>query len=75
MMKKVMILANSSGGLYIFRMHLMEALMKRGFRVDAYTPFASRTEEMKAAGISLHETPVESRGMNPLHDLGLFRLY
>ena len=74
-MKKIMMLANNSGGLYIFRRHLMEAFLQQGIEVDAYTPFSSRTEEMKEMGVHLVETPMDRRGMNPLHDFSLFRLY
>jgi len=74
-MQKIMILANNSGGLYNFRRQLMQALLDEGIRIDAYTPFSSRVDEMKEMGIHLMETPMDRRGMNPIHDLKLFRLY
>ena len=46
-MKKILILANSSGGLYDFRNELVEKLLKE-YRVSVSLPDEVRTRELAA---------------------------
>ena len=75
MPKKIVILANNSGGLYDFRGMLMSELKSRGDTVIALTPFDDRIEELNRLGVKLIETPINRRGINPVEDLKLFRNY
>ena len=45
-MKKVLILANNSGGLYRFRKELMEKMIQEGYQVYASTPFDDNIEDL-----------------------------
>lgn len=74
MAKKILILANNSGGLYDFRCDLIHALMQKG-EVSASTPFDSRMDELRSMGLRLIETPLDRRGINPVKDLKLMFNY
>lgn len=73
-MKKILLLANNSGGLYDFRKDLIKGLC-REYEVVACTPFDIKADELKALGLRLIETPIDRRGINPLTDIKLYRLY
>ena len=73
-MKTILILANSSGGLYDFRKELLEALLGR-FKVVASLPDDVKTELLKDMGVEVVHTPINRRGMNPFQDLKLMQNY
>lgn len=73
-MKKILILANSSGGLYDFRNELLLKLLKE-YQVTASLPDDVRTKELEAEGCRVVRTPINRRGVNPAEDLGLLLRY
>lgn len=73
-MKKILILANSSGGLYDFRNELVERLLSEN-EVVASVPDEVRTKELEEEGCRVMCTPINRRGMNPLEDFKLFVSY
>lgn len=75
MNKKILILANNSGGLYGFRKELMQELISRGYEVYASTPFDNFIDELKKLGVHLIQTKMDRRGMNPLKDFKLILHY
>lgn len=74
-MKKILILANNSGGLYRFRKELIEKMIEEGHQVYASTPFDDNIDDLKEIGVSIIETPINRRGMNPVKDFGLLVTY
>ena len=72
---KIVIIANDSNGLYLFRRHLIRALIERGHEVTALTPFDTDVDNLRNLGAILIETPIERRGTNPLKDYNLMKLY
>ena len=72
---KVLILANSSSGLYEFRGELILALRREGCEVAASLPETEEGERLERLGCRVIYTPFERRGMNPLKELSLFREY
>ena len=74
-MKTVLILTNSSSGLYHFRKELMQKMIDKGYQVYASTPFDDTIKELKKIGVSLIETSINRRGMNPVRDFGLLMTY
>lgn len=75
MPKRIVILANNSGGLYDFRGMLISELISRGDTVTALTPFDDKIDELKALGAELIETPINRRGINPMEDFNLLWNY
>lgn len=73
-MSRVLILANSSGGLYDFRNEFVEALLTEN-QVFISLPDEVKTKELLAEGAQIIKTPIHRRGMNPLEDLKLCQSY
>ena len=71
-MKKVLVLTNSSGGLYDFRGEFIEALCAE-FEVWVSVPDDVKVKELTALGCHIVKTPINRRGINPLEDLKLYR--
>lgn len=74
-MKKILILANLDVGLYNFRRELLEALIKASYEVHIALPQGEMISKLEELGCIFHETRLERRGMNPLHELKLIRRY
>ena len=74
-MKKALILANSSTGLYDFRNELLVGLMKEGFEVVVSLPDDMRVGELENEGVRVIHTDINRRGVNPIQDLALYRAY
>lgn len=75
MSRKIVIIANNSGGLYGFRKELIETLIEKDNSVVALTPFDDMVSELKNIGIKLVETPIDRRGINPIRDISLYHKY
>lgn len=73
-MSRVLILTNSSGGLYDFRNEFVETLLENN-QVYISLPDDVKTEELKREGCQIITTHINRRGLNPLEDLKLYRAY
>lgn len=73
-MKKILILANSSGGLYDFRNELVQRLLSE-YEVTVSLPDQVRTKELEEEGCKVITTPINRRGVNPAEDLKLLLAY
>jgi len=73
-MAKILILANSSSGLYGFRNELVVELLKQ-YQVYVSLPDDTNNKELEEEGCVIYKTPINRRGMNPIQDIGLFRAY
>lgn len=74
MSKKILILANNSGGLYSFRKELIAELAKT-CEIVASTPFDDKIDELQSIGCRLIKTDIDRRGLNPFKDLLLLFRY
>lgn len=72
---KIVIIANNSNGLFLFRRQLISALIENGHEVVALTPFDTDVDNLQVLGASLVETPIDRRGTNPIRDCSLMQLY
>ena len=59
---KILILANSSNGLYRFRKMLIEDLIERGNKIYICLPNGECIEELEKIGCNFIETPIDRRG-------------
>ncbi len=73
-MKTVLILGNSSAGLYDFRNETVEGLLKE-YRVVVSLPDEVCREKLEAEGCIFEKTPLERRGTNPVRDRKLYAAY
>ena len=77
-MNKVLILANSSGGLYNFRFELIERLLRDGYEVHFAVPNSKKNEKvikMMEEGAKYIQTDIDRRGSNPIRDFELMINY
>ena len=74
-MSKILILANSSSGLYDFRNELICALLEAGHEVVISLPDDVKNRELTEEGCRVIHTEINRRGVNPVQDLGLLREY
>ncbi len=77
-MKKILILANNSIGLYNFRNELIEKLIKDQYKVYFTVPQEKNDLNVKKImdlGAKYIHTPMNRRGMNPYEDLKLINTY
>ena len=73
-MSRILVLTNSSGGLYDFRGEFIEALCKE-YEVYVCMPDDVKERELVSQGCRIIKTPINRRGINPLEDLKLYRAY
>lgn len=74
MPNKVLILANSSSGLYDFRNELMMAILRQS-KLSASVPDGDKIEQICGLGCRIIPTDIDRRGINPLTDLKLLMKY
>lgn len=74
MNKKILIIANDSVGLYLFRSALIEKLTEDS-EVIALCPDTGFKEELTQVGCNFLDQKMERRGMNPIKDFGLLLDY
>ncbi len=74
-MKKALILANSSSGLFDFRNELITGLMGEGFEIVVSLPDDLKVKELEEEGCRVIHTEINRRGVNPVQDMALFVAY
>lgn len=77
-MKKILILANNSWGLYNFRLELIQHILSIGFDVYFAVPEPEDDEKVKLLienGFKYIQTSISRRGMNLFKELGLVKKY
>ena len=72
--KKILILANSAGGLCDFRDQFLDKLAEE-YTVAVSVPDEVKKEELEARNIRVYMTPINRRGINPIEDLKLYLSY
>ena len=73
--KRILVLANNDVGLYRFRKDLLAALLDAGHEAYISLPDGDFVPELVRLGCRFIDTPIERRGMNPIHDSKLFHQY
>ena len=73
--KRILVLANNDVGLYRFRKDLLATLLRTGHEVSISLPDGGFVPELVQLGCRFVDTPIDRRGMNPLHDSKLFHQY
>ena len=72
---RILILANSQRGLYLFRKELILKLLEEGHEVGFSVPGGECAALLQKAGCTFLETEIDRRGMNPKQDGKLFQRY
>ncbi len=74
-MSKILVMANSSSGLYDFRNELLTGLMDRGNEIVVSVPDEQKTKELSEEGCKVVHTEIKRRGVNPIQDMALLNSY
>ena len=72
---KILVAANDSYGLYLFRRDLISRMIADGHEVFVSLPEGDCTKRIKALGCTFLETDIDRRGINPVRDIALFCKY
>lgn len=72
--RKILILANSCGGLCDFRDQFLDKLAGK-YTVAVSVPDDVKKEELEARNFRVYKTPINRRGINPIEDLKLCLAY
>ena len=73
---RIAIVLNTSWNIFNFRMNLVRALQEQGHEVHTVAPNDDYSRKLTEAGCVHHNIRMDSRGANPLKDLGLiFELF
>lgn len=73
-MKKVLIITNHSYMLWQFRREFIQSLLEE-YEIVISTPFVGHEDDFAALGCKMIETAVDRRGINPITDLKLLKIY
>jgi len=68
---KIAIVLNTSWNIYNFRMNFVQALQKEGHEIHTIAPVDKYTQKLTETGCIHHAVTMDSRGINPIKDLGL----
>ena len=72
--KRLLVIANSSSGLYHFRKMLLQELLKE-YSVTLSVPAEQKADLLSELGCQVIDTKVDRRGINPVKDLKLLLRY
>ncbi len=77
--KTVAIVINTSWNIFNFRVGLLTALQRAGYRIVTIAPFDDYSEKLEALGFEYYNIEINNKGTNPLEDIKLvgafYRLY
>lgn len=79
MQKTIAIVINTSWNIYNFRVGLLKALQKEGYKIIAIAPYDRYSEKLENLGFKYYEIKINNKGTNPIEDAKLiwdfYRLY
>jgi len=70
-MKTIAISLNTTWNIYNFRLGLIKALQKEGYKVIAISPKDEYVQKLEKDGVEHHHIDMNNKGANPLEDLKL----
>jgi len=70
--KTLIITLNTSWNIYNFRIGLLKALEKRGYKIIVIAPRDAYSSKLEALGFEYYEIKMNNKGTNPLEELKLF---
>lgn len=74
-MTKILLLTNSTNGLYSFRKELIEEFIHLKYEISICSPFSKQSDYFQKLGCHMIDIAMSSRGTNPIKDLALLRNY
>ena len=71
----VVLSANNCWNLINFRGPLLTGLQNAGYRLVAFAPLDSHSDELRRRGVEVRSVPIARSGMNPVTDVRLLIRY
>jgi len=74
-MKTISITINTSWNIFNFRVGLLKALQKEGYKIVCVSPYDEYSEKLEDLGFEYHHIKINNKGTNPLEDFKLIKDY
>lgn len=74
-MKKIVITINTSWNIFNFRVGLLKALQKEGYKIVCIAPYDNYSKELEDLGFEYHNIDINNKGTNPIEDMKLIKDY
>jgi glycosyltransferase involved in cell wall biosynthesis len=74
-MKKILITINTSWNIFNFRVGLLKALQKEGYKIVCVAPLDEYSKKLEELGFEYHDIKINNKGTNPLEDIKLVHDY
>ena len=75
MSKRIVLVGNTTWSMFNFRLPLFNLLRGRGYDVHIVAPPDVYSEKVQQAGFTFHPIKIDSKGSNPLRDIGTYRAF
>lgn len=72
---KLIITINTSWNIYNFRVGLLKALQKEGYRIICVAPYDEYADKLKDLGFEYYDIKINNKGTNPIEDMKLIYNY
>jgi glycosyltransferase involved in cell wall biosynthesis len=73
--KTLIITINTSWNIFNFRVGLLKALQKEGYKIVCVAPYDDYSKKLEELGFEYHEIKMNNKGTNPIEDMKLIRDY
>ena len=70
-MKTIAIVVNTSWNVYNFRLGLLQALQKTGYKIIIIAPNDEYSNKFKSFGFEYHDVAINNKGTQPVEDIRL----
>ena len=74
-MKTILITINTSWNIFNFRLGLLKALQKEGYKIVCVAPFDEYSKKLEELGFEYHDLKMNNKGTNPIEDMKLIKDY
>jgi glycosyltransferase involved in cell wall biosynthesis len=74
-MKKILITINTSWNIFNFRVGLLKALQKEGYKIVCVAPYDEYSEKLEELGFEYYDLKMNNKGTNPIEDMKLIKEY
>ena len=74
-MKTIIITINTSWNIFNFRVGLLKALQKEGYKIVCISPYDDYSKKLESLGFEYHHIAMNNKGTNPIEDMKLIYDY
>lgn len=74
-MKTIAIVINTSWNIFNFRVGLLKALQKEGYKIVCIAPLDKYSKKLQQLGFEYYDIKINNKGINPIEDIKLIKNY